>query len=71
MQNMMVIKVNLHQWSMANKIFDKKSSDGAATRAQSETLETRGKSAIKSKNIWIKQLAENLHKRIIKNFEKR
>ena len=36
---------------MANNIFDKKSSDGAVTRAQSETLETRDKSAIKSKNI--------------------
>ena len=71
MQNMMMIKVNLHQWSMANNIFDKKSSDGAVTRAQSETLETRDKSAIKSKNIWIKQIAENLHKRIIKKFEKR
>ena len=49
--------------SMAYKFFDKKMSGGVATLAN--------KSAVKKENMSNKELAEELHKPIIKNFEKR
>ena len=49
--------------SMAHKFFDKKTSGGAATLAN--------KSAIKNENISNKELEEELHKPIIRNFNKR
>ena len=55
---------------MVCKFFDKKSSDGAATLARSETLATRDKSAIKYKNMPHQQLAEELHRPIIRKFRK-
>ena len=57
--------------SMVYKFFDKKAS---AVRARSETLATRNKfagSGIKNENISNKELAEELHKPIIKKFRKR
>ena len=56
---------------MVYKFFDKKTS---ATRAQSESLDTRNKfagGAIKNENMSNKQLAEELQKPIIRNFNKR
>ena len=54
--------------SMVYKCFDKKSSGGAAKRAWSQTLARRKKSAIKSEIIPKQQLAEQLHKTIIRKF---
>ena len=55
--------------SMVYKFFDKKIS---ATRAQSETLATENKfagSCIKNENISNNELAEELHKPIIRKFK--
>ena len=56
---------------MVYKSFHKKIFGGAATLARSETLATRNKSAIKNENISNKELAEELHKPIIRKFKKR
>ena len=56
---------------MVYKFFDKKTSGGAATLAQWETLATRNKSAIRNDIISNKELGEELHKPIIRKFEKR
>ena len=53
---------------MVYKFFDKKPSDAAVTRAWSETLATRNKSAVKNENISNKERAEELHKPIIRKF---
>ena len=42
----------------------------AATLARSETLATQNKSAVKNENISNKELAEELHKPIIRKFKK-
>ena len=55
---------------MVYKFFDKKGSGGAATLARSETLATRNKSAIRNETIHNKELAEQLHKLIVKKIEK-
>ena len=55
---------------MVCKFFDKKGSGGSATLARSETLATRNKSAIKNEIMHNKELAEQLHKPIIKKIEK-
>ena len=57
--------------SMVHKLFDKKVSGGAATFTRSETLATRNKYANKNENISNKELAEELHKTIIKKFKKK
>ena len=61
--------------SMAYKFFDKKPSDGAVTCAESETLVKRDKqdkSAIENNKFMPNQeLAEELHKPIIRAFGKR
>ena len=54
-QNMMDINVDLLQASMVYKFFDKKTSG----------------SGIKNENISNKQLAEELHKQVIRKFNKR
>ena len=56
---------------MAYKLFDKKTSGGAATLARSETLATRNKSAAKNEIISRKELAEELHKPITRKFRKK
>ena len=56
---------------MVYQCFDKKTSGGAATLARSETLATRSKFAIKNENISKKEIAEELHKLIIRKFGKR
>ena len=59
---------------MFYKFFDKKTSGEAARPPQSETLPTQAtgnKSAIKIEIMSNKELAEELHKLIIRNFEKR
>ena len=60
-QNMMDINVDLLQWFIHFLI--KKTSGGATTLAN--------KSAVQNKNISNKELAEELHKTIIKKFDKR
>ena len=57
--------------SMVYKRFDKKTPGGATTLTQSETLATRNKSAVKNENMSNKELAEELHKPIIRKFKKR
>ena len=57
--------------SMGYKFFDKKTSGGDATRARSETLAARNKSAIKNENISNVELAEELHKAIIRKANKK
>ena len=57
--------------SMVYRFFNKKTADGAATLARSETLATRNKSAVKNENISNKVLAEELQKPIIRKFKKR
>ena len=57
--------------SIVYKFFDKRTSDRTSTLARSETLATRIKSAIENEIISNKELAEELHKQIIKKFEKR
>ena len=60
--------------SMVYKFFDEITSGGAAMLAQLETLATRAmenKSAVKNENISNKELAEELHKPIIRKFKKR
>ena len=57
----MDINVDLHQWPI--NLLIKKSSDGAATLAN--------KSAVKNENTSNKELAEELHKPIIRKFNKR
>ena len=52
---------------MVYNFFNKKSFDGAVTCARLETLAARDKSAIKSESTL---LAEELHKPIIRKFEK-
>ena len=51
--------------------FDKKTPGGATTLTRSETLATRNKSAVKNENMSNKELAEELHKPIIRKFKKR
>ena len=55
--------------SMVYKCFDKKTSGSAATFGRSETLATRNKSAVKNETMTNKELAEELHKPIIKTFQ--
>ena len=60
--------------SMVYRLFDKKSSDGAVRRVRSEFLATQDKqdkSAIENKIVSNQQLAGELHKPIIRKFEKR
>ena len=57
--------------SMGYKFFDKKTSAGDATRARSETLAALNKSAIKNENISNVELAEELHKAIIRKANKK
>ena len=60
--------------SMAYKFFDKKPSDGAVTCAESETLVKRDKqdkSAIENKIMPNQELAEELHKPVIRATGKR
>ena len=57
--------------SIVYNFFDKRTSDRTSTLARSETLATRIKSAIENEIISNKELAEELHKQIIKKFEKR
>ena len=67
-------KYNEYQRGLASIVydfFDKKTSGGAATLARSETLATRNKSAVKNENMSNKELLEELHKLIIRKFEKR
>ena len=54
---------------MVYKCFDKKSS--GVTRTRSETLDTQDKSAVENKIVSNQQLAEALHRPIIKKIEKR
>ena len=56
--------------SMVYKFFDKKTAGGAATLARLETLATQNKFAVKNKNRSNKELAEELHKPIIRKFKK-
>ena len=56
---------------IAYKLFDKKTAGGAATLLRSETLAKQNKSAVKNQNILNKELAEELHKPIIRKFKKR
>ena len=56
---------------MVYKFSHKKTSGGAPVLARWETLATRNKSAIKNDIISNKDLAEELHKPIIRKFEKR
>ena len=51
---------------MVYKLFDKKTVGGAATLAKSEILTTQNKSVIKNENVSNDELAEELHKPIIK-----
>ena len=57
--------------SIVYKFCDNRTSDRTSTLARSETLATRIKSAIENEIISNKELAEELHKQIIKKFEKR
>ena len=57
--------------SVVNKSFDQKTAGGATTFAWSEILATQNKSEIKSEIVSIKDLAEALHKSVIRKFEKR
>ena len=68
-QNMMDINVELFQWAINFLI--KKTSGGDATLARSETLAARNKSAIKNENISNVELAEELHKAIIRKANKK
>ena len=67
--DLMNIKVDLLQWSIHFLI--KKTPGGATTLAHLETFATLSKSAIKNENISSKGLAEQLHKPIIRKFNKR
>ena len=55
---------------MIYKFFDKKSFSGVVTRARSEKLATRHKSAIKSEIMPDQLRAEELYKPVITKFEK-
>ena len=55
--------------SMVYKLLDKKTSGSAATLAQSETLATRNKFAVKNESMSNKEFAKELHKPIISKFE--
>ena len=55
---------------MVYKFFDKTFFCGAVTCAWSETLATQDKSVIKSEYMPNQQLTEELHKPIIRKFEK-
>ena len=71
---MMVTNEELLQ--LVYKFFTKKPSagntlGGAVIRARSETLATRKKSSIKSEIMSNQQLTEDLHKPIVRKFEKR
>ena len=66
---MMDINAHFFQWSINFLI--KEASGGAVTVARSEALATRNKSALKNENMSNKDLAEELHKPIIRKFEKR
>ena len=57
--------------SVVNKSFDQKTTGGATTFAWSEILATQNKSEIKNEIVSIKDLAEALHKSVIRKFEKR
>ena len=57
--------------SLIYKDFDEKFPDGVATRARSETIATRDKSATENKKISNQQLVEELNKSIIRKFKKR
>ena len=56
--------------SMVYKLFDKKTSGGAATLAQWVTLARRNKSAVKNENMPNNESAEELHKPIVKKVKK-
>ena len=55
---------------MIYNFFDKKASGGDATLARSITLARRNRSAVTNENMSKKELAEELHKLIIRKFEK-
>ena len=55
---------------MIYNFFDKKTSGGAATLARSITLARQNRSAVTNENMSKKELAEELHKLIIRKFEK-
>ena len=57
--------------SIIYKFFDKQTYGGVATLGQSENLSTLNKSTIENDNISNKELAEELHKQIIRKFNKR
>ena len=57
--------------SIVCKLFDKKSSGSAITRAWLKTLDTQDKSDFKNKIKSHQELAEELGKPIIRKFEKR
>ena len=57
--------------SMVYKCFDKKTSGGVVTLVGSETLAIRNTSAVKIENMSNNELADKLHKPIIRKVEKR
>ena len=56
---------------MVYKFCDTKTFVGAATLARSETLTMQSKSAVKNENMASQELAEELHKKIIRKIRKR
>ena len=56
--------------SMVYNLFDKKTSGRVAMLARSDTLATRNKSVIKNEIVSNKELAEELHKPILRKFNK-
>ena len=64
-------KYDGYQHGLASMVYKFYSSGGAATLARSETLATRNKSEIKNENISNKELAEELHKTIIRKCNKK
>ena len=56
--------------SLIYKYFDGKFPDEVATRARSETISTRDKSATENKKMSNQQLVEELNKSIIRKFKK-
>ena len=67
-RNIININAELLQWSI--NVLIERTSGGSATLSRSETLGTRYRSAIKSENSLRKQLAEEIHKPIIRKFKK-
>ena len=65
----MAINLGLPQWSV--RVLTKKNSGDAATLAQSENLIRKIYLLLKNENMSNKELAEELHKPIIRKFKKR